>query len=70
MTVPPLGYLNPQACNFSWVSEQPCCAGCGEDQPPRPGSNLCLNDTRLPPSFEAPVLELPAAAALQLKPEL
>jgi hypothetical protein len=49
----------------TWVSEQLCCPGCGEDQPPRPGSNLCLNDTRLPPSSEAPVLELPTAAALK-----
>eukprot|EP01050_Picozoa_sp_SAG11_P009883 SAG11_NODE_963_length_6375_cov_6.744105_2_plen_1331_part_00 len=65
-----LPFVGPQACNFSWVSEQPCCPGCGEDQPPRPGSNLCLNDTRLPPSFDAPALLLPAAAALDLKSEL
>ena len=60
-----LPYEGPEACDFDWVDKQPCCTACGEDQPPRPGSNLCLNDTRLPPSFAAPRYELPAPAAIK-----
>ena len=49
-----LPYEGPEACDFDWVDKQPCCTACGEDQPPRPGSNLCLNDTRLPPEKDNP----------------
>jgi hypothetical protein len=45
-----LPYEGPHACDFDWVNDQPCCPGCGTDQPPRPGSNLCLNDSRIPPA--------------------
>eukprot|EP01047_Picozoa_sp_COSAG01_P031341 COSAG01_NODE_2222_length_8137_cov_49.268972_3_plen_213_part_00 len=55
-------FTGPHACDPSWVNKQPCCPGCGSDQPPRPGSNLCLNDTRVPPSFELPQWELPQLA--------
>lgn len=52
-------FTGPHACDFGWVNLQPCCPGCGSDQPPRPGSNLCLNDSRVSPSFETPQWELP-----------